>query len=153
MIKKLALLLIAATAITSLAQAQAPDAPKAEFHGAKAELDHYRVVYQVNNGDDKAIRGALKNIENALGDPRLQGKLEVELVVHGPGVALSLKNSPYEAQLQSLAQKGVILAQCENTLRERNIPKDDIWPFFSFVPSANGEIIIRQQQGWAIVHP
>lgn len=55
--------------------------------------------------------------------------------------------------LQGLQGKGVILAQCENTLRERKISKDELWPFISFVPSGNGEIIIRQYHGWAVVHP
>jgi len=74
-------------------------------------------------------------------------------VVHGGGVAVFKKDSPYEEQLRSLQAKGAILAECENTLRERNISKDELFDFISFVPSGNGEIIIRQQQGWAIVHP
>jgi intracellular sulfur oxidation DsrE/DsrF family protein len=47
----------------------------------------------------------------------------------------------------------MILAQCENTLKERKIDKTELFDFISFVPSGNGEIIIRQQQGWAVVHP
>ncbi|MDQ6814382.1 MAG: DsrE family protein, partial [Bacteroidota bacterium] len=55
--------------------------------------------------------------------------------------------------LTYLQKKGVLLAQCENTVRERKINKDELWPFISYVPSGNGEIIIRQYQGWATVHP
>ena len=90
---------------------------------------------------------------NALEDPRLKGKLQAELVVHGGGVAVFKKTNPYESQVKALQAKGVILAECENTLRERNISKDELFDFISFVPSGNGEIIIRQQQGWAVVHP
>jgi intracellular sulfur oxidation DsrE/DsrF family protein len=75
------------------------------------------------------------------------------LIVHGGGVALYLKDGPYEAELAALLSKGVILAQCENTLRERKIGKEQLWPFVSFVPSANGELIIRQADGWAYIHP
>lgn len=135
------------------AYAQNPAPVPADFHGASADLAHYRVVYQVNDSDDKRIRGALKNIENALADPRLAGKLEVELVAHSGGVAVFRKDQPYKELLLSLQKKGVILAECENTMRERKITKDELWPFISYVPSGNGEIIIRQQQGWAIVHP
>jgi hypothetical protein len=55
--------------------------------------------------------------------------------------------------LTVLQSQVVILAQCENTLRERKISKNELWPFFSYVPSGNGEIIIRQYQGSAVVHP
>jgi uncharacterized protein len=55
--------------------------------------------------------------------------------------------------LLALQKRSVILAQCENTIEERKISKDELWPFISFVPSGNGEIIIRQYQGWATVHP
>jgi intracellular sulfur oxidation DsrE/DsrF family protein len=55
--------------------------------------------------------------------------------------------------LLKLKNKGVLFAQCENTMREKKISKDELWPFISYVPSGNGEIIIRQSQGWAVVHP
>ena len=52
-----------------------------------------------------------------------------------------------------LRNKGVLMAQCENTLRERNIGKDELYDFIHFAPSGNGEVIIRQQQGWSVIHP
>jgi uncharacterized protein len=152
----LAILTSLLTALFAFAQAPAAPAPPAapaDFHGAVPILAQYRVVYEINSGDDQHIRGALKNVENALSDPRLKDKLEVELVVYGAGVAVFRKDQPYEDLLLGLQKKGVVLAQCENTMRERQIRKDELWPFISFVPSGNGEIIIRAQQGWAVVHP
>ncbi|WP_229203333.1 DsrE family protein [Dyadobacter jejuensis] len=146
---KIALLLISLfVSLDALAQHQTTD-----FHGAVAELDSYKVVFQLNSGDDKVIKGTMRNILNSLEDPRLKGKLQVELVVHSGGVVVFRKDHPYEAQLKALQAKGVILAECENTIREKNISKDQLFDFISYVPSGNGEIIIRQQQGWAIVHP
>ena len=49
--------------------------------------------------------------------------------------------------------KGVILAECSNTVRERKIDKSDLFDFVSYVPSGNGEIILRHYEGWAVVHP
>ncbi|WP_342329313.1 DsrE family protein [Pedobacter sp. FW305-3-2-15-E-R2A2] len=126
---------------------------KAGFTGAKATMKHYKALYVLNSGEEKKINGTLRNIKNALEDPRLKGKLELELIVFGDGVAVYQKNSNYEAALKLLQSKGVILAQCENTLKERKIDKSELFDFISFVPSGNGEIIIRQQQGWAVVHP
>lgn len=123
------------------------------FTGAEATLNSYKALYILNNGDEKKISGTLRNIKNALEDPRLKGKLQVELIVFGDGVKVFERIGPYEARLKDLRQKGVILAQCENTLRERKIDKSTLFPFISYVPSGNGEIIIRHSEGWAIVHP
>jgi intracellular sulfur oxidation DsrE/DsrF family protein len=123
------------------------------FTGAKATLKHYKVLYVLNNGEEKRIGAILRNIKNAMEDPRIKGKLEVELIVFGDGVALYNKTSPYMDKLKELMSKGVLLAQCENTLKERNINKSTLYDFISYVPSGNGEIIIRQQQGWAVIHP
>lgn len=126
---------------------------KAVFTGAKATLKHYRALYVLNNGDEKKVNGLLRNIKNAMEDPRLKGKLEIELIVFGDGVVLYDKNSAYREKLKDLRSRGVVLAQCENTLVERKIDKSSLYDFVDFVPSGNGEMIIRQQQGWAVIHP
>lgn len=123
------------------------------FHGAEASGKEYKALYILNESDDKKIRAVIRNINNALEDPRLKGKLQVELIAFGDGVALYKKSNRYDTLLTVLQSKAVILAQCENTVRERKISKDELWPFVSYVPSGNGEIIIRQYQGWAVVHP
>lgn len=131
--------------------AQNADGPA--FNGAQATEKTYKAIYQLNSDDEKKIKATLKNIQNALDDPRLKGKIQIELIVHGGGVALYMKEGPHQAELMTLSNSGVILAQCENTLRERKIGKEQLWPFVSFVPSANGELIIRQADGWAYIHP
>ncbi len=123
------------------------------FHGATATLKEYKALYILNQSDDKKIRAVVRNINNALEDPRLKGKLTVELVVFGEGVEIFKKSNHYDTLLSALKNKGVLLAQCENTIREKKISKDELWDFISYVPSGNGEIIIRQYQGWAVVHP
>ena len=140
-------LLIAATSAT-FAQAT-----PANFTGAKATLKNYKALYVINNGDEKKIAGTLRNLKNALDDPRLKGKINAELIAFGDGVAVYQKYGSFEKTLLELQSRGVILAQCENTVRERKIEKNTLFDFISYVPSGNGEIIIRQYQGWAVVHP
>jgi hypothetical protein len=113
----------------------------------------YKAVYQLNSDDDKTIRNTLRNIKNALEDPRLHDKVTIELVAHGGGVTVYRKDHPYESLLQELQTKGVILLECENTLRERNISKEELFPFIHYTPSGNGELIIKQSEGWVYVHP
>lgn len=144
---------LVAIAASSAAFAQANRVAPRGFHGAVADETSYKVVYQLNSDDEKVIKGTLRNIMNALDDPRLKDKLEVELVAHSGGVAVFMKSNPYEAQLKALQDRGVILAECENTMRERKIERSELFDFISYVPSGNGELIIRQQQGWAVIHP
>ncbi len=42
---------------------------------------------------------------------------------------------------------------CENTMRMRKIKREELFPFVSYVPTANGELIIRQEDGWAVIRP
>jgi intracellular sulfur oxidation DsrE/DsrF family protein len=123
------------------------------FDGAKATKPKYHALYYLNDADPKKIKGTLRNINNALDDARINGKLEVELVAFGDGVTVFEKTGPYEEALLALQKKGVILAQCSNTVRERNIDKNTLFSFISYVPSGNGEIILRSAEGWALVHP
>ena len=49
------------------------------FHGAVATLKSYKALYVLNQSDDKKIRAVIRNINNALEDPRLNGKLFTSL--------------------------------------------------------------------------
>ncbi len=124
-----------------------------DFHGAVAKAKSYKAVYFINDSSARKIKGTLRNIKNALEDPRLQGKLEVELVAFGDGVEMLRKTNHYDTLLIALQLKGVLIVQCLNTMKERKIDKNELWNFIGYVPTGNGEIIIRQAQGWAIVHP
>lgn len=123
------------------------------FTGAKADKKHYSAIFQLNTDDPKTMEGTIRNINNALNDPRLKNKLEIELVAYSSGWQIFNKDNPYGEKLLELRKKGVILAQCQNTLNERKIPLSQILPFVSVVPTGNGELIIRESQGWAIVKP
>lgn len=124
-----------------------------DFAGAPVKQQQYRVIYQMDNGDPKVIEKVLRNLNNALNDPRLRGKLQAELVAFSGGTDAYMKGSKYEEALKQLVKKGVIIAQCANTLQERKIDRDRIYDFIGLVPSGNGELILRQAEGWAVVKP
>ena len=128
-------------------------AKAASFTGAPATQKHYRAVYQLDSSDPKLINQTLHNMKNALEDPRLKGKLELELVVFSGGTVVFKKDQPYEADVLALQQAGVILAQCANSLKAYKLTKEDMLPYISIVPTGNGELIIRQTEGWVLVHP
>ncbi len=123
------------------------------YHGADATLKSYKALFILDDADPKKMHMILHNIENSLDDPRLEGKLKVELIAFGPGVKLYLKTSHMDTLLLPLVKRGVIFAECENTMKMAKLTPDQLWPFVSYVPSGNGEIIIRESQGWVGIHP
>ena len=121
------------------------------FTGAKAPKKTVRAIYPLDSNDPKVIEKTFRHISNALTDIRLVGKVEIELIGFGSGTEVYLKGSKYEEDLKALLEKGVIISQCNNSLRERKISRDQIYDFVAVVPSANGELIIRQAEGWAVI--
>lgn len=144
--------LVLTTAITAQDPDKAFESNKA-FTGAKATKKMYHAIYQMDNGDEKIIGKVFRNINNALNDPRLTGKIEIELIAFSGGTDAYLKGSKYEEDLKALVLKGVIVSQCNNTLKERKISRDQLYDFIAVVPSANGELIIRQAAGWSVIKP
>ena len=123
------------------------------FKGAVSNNKVYNAIFQLDNNDPKIIAKAISNINNALNDERLKNRLNIELIGFAGGTDAFLKGSQYENDLKALAERGVIVAQCNNTLRIRNISRDSIYNFIAIVPSGTGELIIRQAQGWSVIKP
>ncbi|OIQ89933.1 DsrE/DsrF-like family protein [mine drainage metagenome] len=148
---------IGVVAATALFAAGLPGAAAAgsgdDFHGAAATKAQYGVIFQLDSGGNAAIKKTLNNIENILHDPRLAKKLKVELIANSHGFDVYVKNNGFEDKLRHLQQQGVILAQCNNTLKELKVSRNDLYPFISIVPSGMGEITIREAEGWAYIHP
>ncbi len=149
--KKISLLiiLICITSISVFSQQKLDT----NFKPANPHLAHYNALYILNSGQDKKIHGILRNITNALNDPRLKGKLHVEVIAFADGVELYKMVNNYAALLIPLKEKGVVFAQCSNTMEERKIKREELYNFVHYVPSGNGEIILRQYEGWAVIHP
>lgn len=125
-----------------------------EYKGVDAENTAYKAIYQLDSSDPKTIEKTIRNINNVLKDPRLEGKLKIELITFSGGTqALLKKNKQYEKPVKELVEKGVIVAQCENSLDEQGRTKDEFFDFIGYVPSGNGELIIREKQGWTIIKP
>jgi intracellular sulfur oxidation DsrE/DsrF family protein len=148
----IAILLVAKTSIFAQNTDALFETNKA-YTGAKASKKKYHAIYQLDNADPKIIEKTIRNINNALNDPRLIGKIEIELITFSGGTEASMKGSKYEADLKALVEKNVIVAQCNNSLKERKLTREQLYDFIAVVPSGNGELIIRQAEGWAIIKP
>ncbi|MBV2226412.1 MAG: DsrE family protein [Sphingobacterium mizutaii] len=125
----------------------------AKFVGAETHNKHYKAIYQLDSNNPDVVKKAFRNIKNVLNDPRLKDKIEVELITFSGGTEVMLKDSGYEEALKELIDKGVTVAQCTNSLQERKLKKEQLYDFIGYVPSGNGELVIRASEGWVIVKP
>jgi len=150
----IACILFAMTIIEGKAQDSKLLIHNRHYPGAVPKKKAYKVIYQLDSNDPKIIEKAIRNINNVLKDPRLKGHLQVELVAFSGGTeAYFKKNSQYEKPLKDLVEKGVIVAQCLNTLEEKHIAKEELFDFIGYVPSGNGELILRANESWVIIKP
>ncbi len=142
-----------AAALALAVSAGAAAAPAPEFHGAQPEHKHYRVIFHVDTDAPGVFKKTLNSMRNVFDDPRLKGRVEVELIANSRGYKIYESGNGLEEDLKALAARGAILAQCGNTLRELKVDPATLYSFIHVVPSAMGELVIRQGDGWAYIHP
>lgn len=109
------------------------------------------VVVHLDEGDDMKHEAVVRNVKNLLDD--FDGALEVELVTHGAGVGLCLPESRVANEVQELIARGVTVTACENTLRGRGLDRSTLAEGVITVPAGIGELVRKQQAGWAYVRP
>jgi intracellular sulfur oxidation DsrE/DsrF family protein len=61
------------------------------------------------------------------------------------------KNDGYADRLKEAADKGVILAACQNTMRAMNVKTEDLFPFAVQVDAGVAELVRKQEAGWAYI--
>ena len=109
----------------------------------------HRIVMEVNVDGEETWQAILNNVENmqkALGRDRTQ----IEVVAHGKGLSLLLATDlPLKDRVTQLSQTGVIFAACENTMRRKNVKREDLLPFATTVPSGVTEVVLKQEAGWS----
>ncbi len=113
------------------------------------DQDVHRVIFQVTKGepaDQQQVIGQLNNILRAL------PKAEIEVICHGTSLPLVLEaQSDVKDGITDLQNRGVVFAACENTMQKAKASKEDLISGVITVPSALAEIIIKQEQGWALI--
>lgn len=111
---------------------------------------HHHLVLEMTSGDPEQWEVALNNAENvrsALGIRQVQ----IEVVVHGKGLSMLLKETPLRVGIQDLAGKDVVFAACENTMQRQGKTKADLLAEAVAVDSGVAEIVRKQESGWAYV--
>ncbi|MFN4083808.1 MAG: DsrE family protein [Bacteroidia bacterium] len=110
----------------------------------------HHIVMQLTSNDKAVHKGLIKqlnNLKNGWGD-----SVEIEVVCHGPGIDFMHKErTGFKEDIYKLKERGIVFIVCENSLKEREVPKEDILPDMQYVLMGIGEIVLKQEQGWTYI--
>ncbi|MEN7529816.1 MULTISPECIES: DsrE family protein [unclassified Cupriavidus] len=143
----------ALAAIGLTAKASAQQAPAPASSGSKGRV---KVVYQLSEGNDQAVR-AMANLRN-----HLNGAPDTKIVVvaFGFGVdflvegAKDARGNTFEAPVAALSSSGVEFRVCRNTLTARRISEQNLLMDAKVVQAGVVEVARLQfEEGYAYIKP
>ena len=115
----------------------------------------HQVVFEIASDGAEQWLVALRNVENV--QKTLGAKhIRIKMVAHGKGIGMLLAktadtNPGLKATLEKLHAAGVGFAVCANTMKKRQITKDQLVPLATTVDSGVGEVIRKQEAGYTYI--
>lgn len=120
-------------------------------HAADAARE--KLVVQVSDSDAAKWNLALNNVKNVQQMVGGADKLDAEVVVYGPGIAMMKADSSVAARIEEAKKSGVKIVACENTMKAQKLTKEDMLPNSDYVPAGVVEIMKKQREGYAYIRP
>ena len=112
----------------------------------------HRAVMQMSEPQGDEWNYLLAHVQNMRIAFANDGGIEIEVVFFGPGLNMLRKtNSDHADILKRFAEQGVKLVACRNSMRDRNLTTEDLFPFASTVDSGVAELVRKQEAGWAYI--
>lgn len=112
------------------------------------KVEKYKVVFQLSSDDTLVHKSLVKQLDN-LTDAITH--IEIEIVMHGPGVSFAKNNSRFALDIQKLYAQGIKFLVCRNTLKEKKIKESELLPVAEIIPAGLAHIIKRQAENWSYV--
>lgn len=129
--------------------AQSAQNQNAATDSRASEYKSLKIVFQLTSADTvihQTLMNQLKNYFSVAPD------LKVEVVCHGGGLNMLLKNSSVvQKEIKAYADKGVSFVACEFAMKKRNVGKDQLIDGAGTVISGVLEIAKKQQDGWSYI--
>lgn len=111
-----------------------------------------KVVFQVSDSDPQKWGLTLNNVKNVQTDLGAD-KVELEVVVYGPGIGMLKAESPIANRVAEALKSGVKVVACENTMKAQKLTRADMHDGIGYVPAGVIELMRRQQEGYAYIRP
>ncbi len=102
-----------------------------------------KVIVQVS--DISNMTQSLKSIRNLLNEIP---DLELEVVFHQSAITAVVKGNSFERDIEDLIKRGVIVAACRNSMRDRGIREEDLINGAVIVNAGVAEIVKKESEGW-----
>jgi len=109
-----------------------------------------RLVIQVSDSDPAYWNLALNNAKNVQKD--LKGAV-IEIVAYGPGIGMLKGDSVVANRISEMADSGIKIVACGNTMRGQKLTKEDMNSKVSYVQAGVVEIMDRQMEGYSYIRP
>jgi uncharacterized protein len=111
------------------------------------DMKKHQIVIQFADSDSVAQVRVTQQVGNVL---RCWPNSEIEVVCLGAGLDLLQTGKSKASQgVADWSAKGIVFAACNNTMKMRNIKKEDLLKEAVIVPSAIVELATKQEQGWS----
>lgn len=124
----------------------------AQAAAQQAETTRDQVVIQVSDNVPAKWLLALNNARN-LQEAVGKDKVDVEIVVYGPGIDMLRMESEIGNKVDKAISEGVKIVACQNTMKAQKLMQSDMLPSVGYVPAGVVEIIRKEKQGWAYLRP
>lgn len=116
-------------------------------------MARFLAVFHIDEGSLAKANMVLHNVQNLLDDLGAD-EVEAAVLANGEGVKAFLqKPNVHRDQIRRLAERGVQLLACENSLRFLGLSEDDLLDPVHVVPAGVSELVKKQAKGWAYIRP
>jgi uncharacterized protein len=115
----------------------------------QAQEKEHKIVFHLSSGDTLVQKALVKQIANTL---EYWKTAKIEVVVHNNGIGfMKIEETKTGKEIQSLSEKGVVFAVCENTMKQRKLEKKQILGSATYVPVGIAELVLKQEAGYAYI--
>jgi intracellular sulfur oxidation DsrE/DsrF family protein len=129
--------------LLAFASVQAQNSP------TEVDRKKHKVVFHLTSSDTLVHKAILKQLNNVL---QAAPNTRLEVVCHANGIDfLTSAKTRNGAKIREMKARGVDFVACENTLRDRNMKREEIVKEARMVPVGVLELVRRQEQGWSYI--
>ena len=114
-----------------------------------SQQEQHKIVFDFTKADSASFSTIVRHAKNIMS---MTGNAKLEVVCHGPGLDLLVKNkTTVQKEIEELNKLKVVFAACNETMKRKGIDKSQLISQAIIVPAAILEISSKQQAGWSYI--
>ena len=114
-----------------------------------AQQNQHKIVFDFTKADTASFSTIVRHAKNIMS---MTGNAKLEVVCHGPGLDLLMKNkTTVQKEIEELNKLKVVFAACNETMKRRGVDKSQLLSQAIVVPAAILEISLKEQESWSYI--